>query len=130
MRRQHHSTPLNTTQHHSTPLNTTHKKVFPFLFFVLAHSAIFETKAAMDYNGNPINRGGSITITPNTLPSVLASYTQSINTNGLRDQTFGINGAVTTNLGGTNNYTTSCVLQKSSLLGTPIKEAEIMILLW
>ena len=43
---------------------------------------------SVDYNGNPINKGGSITITPQTSPAILASYTQAISFDGLVDKAF------------------------------------------
>ena len=55
---------------------------------------------AIDYNGNPIKRGGGIIITPQTSSALIASYTQTINTAGLLDATFGVGGIVNTALGG------------------------------
>ena len=60
-----------------------------FLALALVTSSCSVKAAAMDYNRDLINKGGSITITPQTSSAVLASYTQAINTNGLLDQTFG-----------------------------------------
>jgi len=57
---------------------------------------IINFKAAIDYNGTPINRSGGITITPQTSPAILASYTQAFNMYGLLDETFGQRGIVNT----------------------------------
>ena len=70
------------------------------LFIPLLLIALATYPKSVDYNGNPINKGGSITITPQTSPTILASYTQTINTAGLLDNTFGIGGIVNTTLGG------------------------------
>ena len=70
-------------------------------FLVLALIPSCSVKAAMDYNGNPINRGGTFTITPQTSSAALAGYTQSINTDGLLDYTFGSLGKVISVLGTT-----------------------------
>ncbi len=56
-------------------------------------------KGAMDYNGNLITRGGGITISPRTSSAILAGYTQSINTDGLLDNTFGSLGTVISIIG-------------------------------
>ena len=61
-------------------------KVLVLMCFLSLH-----TKQAIDYNGNPINNHGTITITPTTSPAVLASYTQAINMDGMIDQTFFFN---------------------------------------
>ena len=69
------------------------------LFAILLVAALAHP-TSVDYNGNPINRSGGITITPQTSSAMLASYTQSINTAGLLDATFGVGGIVNTPLGG------------------------------
>jgi len=66
------------------------------LVFVSLHSCLL---AAMDYNGNPISKNGSITITPRTSSAILAGYTQAINFDGMLDQTFGSGGSTLTALG-------------------------------
>ncbi len=71
------------------------KNVSQLVFLVVALVVSCSVKAAMDYNGNPINTNGGITITPQTSSAVLASYTQSINTDGLLDNTFGSLGTKT-----------------------------------
>ncbi len=72
------------------------------IVITLALTASYQTKATMDYNGNPLNTRGSITITPHTSAAILASYTQSINTAGLLDKTFGtLLGSTLTSLGAT-----------------------------
>ncbi len=62
-------------------------------FFVLASFLSLSAKQAIDYNGNPINSRGVVTITPKTSSTVLASYTQSVNFDGMIDNTFLFNGA-------------------------------------
>jgi uncharacterized delta-60 repeat protein len=66
------------------------------LVFVSLHSCLL---AAMDYNGNPISKNGSITITPRTSSAILAGYTQAINFDGMLDQTFGSGGSTLASLG-------------------------------
>ena len=54
------------------------------------------TKQAVNYNGTLLTSPkGNITITPKTSSALLANYTQSINTAGLLDYTFGSLGIVT-----------------------------------
>ena len=63
------------------------KALLTSLFLSLAPC---HTTQAMDYNGTLLTGPrGNITISPNTPSALLASYTQSINTAGLLDQTFG-----------------------------------------
>ena len=52
--------------------------------------------ASFDYNGNPLNKSGGITITPTTSQAVLNSYFQSINNAGLPNKRFGSQGVVST----------------------------------
>ena len=66
----------------------------------LLMAVFFSYPRAVDYNGNPINRSGGITITPQTSSAVIASYTQAINTSGLLDNTFGSLGIATKNISG------------------------------
>ena len=66
----------------------------------LLMTVFFSYPRAVDYNGNPINRSGGITITPQTSSTLLASYTQAINTAGLLDNTFGNLGIATKNISG------------------------------
>jgi uncharacterized delta-60 repeat protein len=51
---------------------------------------------AFDYNGNPINRTGGITITSATSSLLLNNYTQALNFDGMIDRTFGAQGIVNT----------------------------------
>ncbi len=64
-----------------------------------------------DYNGNPLMRNGSITITPQTSSAIIASYTKTVNLDGLVDNTFGANGFSLINLGGAENQAFAGVLQ-------------------
>ena len=73
--------------------------------------AFIHIKGAVDYNGNPITRGGSIIITPRTPPAILASYTQVVNFDGLVDKTFGAAGFSIPIIGGTDNQAYACTLQ-------------------
>ncbi len=66
-----------------------------FTLLLLATTALAHAKS-LDYNGTPItNSRAKIVITPQTSSALLASYTQSINTAGLLDNTFGTLGIVT-----------------------------------
>ena len=70
------------------------------------------TKQAVDYNGNPLSKSGTITITPQTSSAILASYTQAINLAGLLDNTFGNYGIVNTIGGGAGvGYAYAAALQ-------------------
>jgi hypothetical protein len=55
-------------------------------------------KQAVDYDGTPLSKNGGITITSQTLPAILSSYTQAINFDGLLDYTFGSFGIKTKSL--------------------------------
>ena len=61
-------------------------------FFALTSFLIIHAKQPVDYNGNPIRNSGTVTITPKTSPAILASYVQSINYDGMIDNTFFFNG--------------------------------------
>ncbi len=84
------------------------KKIFLYALLLVAPTF---SKAAVDYNGNPLNRFGRITITPQTSSTVLASYTQVINTAGLLDNTFGSLGIATKNISGTGDRGYGMALQ-------------------
>lgn len=75
-----------------------YQKILLFAFGILIVSlcpgSIYT--AALDYNGNPINKNG-ITLTPETSPLIISSSTQAINLDGLLDKTFGNAGIVSTN---------------------------------
>ncbi len=64
-----------------------------------------------DYNGNPLTRNGSITITPQTSSATIASYTKAVNLDGLVDKTFGINGKAAINHIEVNDGAYACMLQ-------------------
>ena len=69
------------------------------------------SKAAVDYNGSPLNRSGGITITPQTSSAILASHTQAINTAGLYDKTFAGIGYTTKNISGYDDRAQGVALQ-------------------
>ena len=55
---------------------------------ILTYFLSMQAKQAVDYNGNPMSNPGTVTITPTTSPTVLASYVQAINYDGMIDNTF------------------------------------------
>lgn len=66
----------------------------------------------ISYAGNPINHGTGITINSYTSPTLLNSYTQSINLSGLLDNTFGSLGIAIKNISGFADGTRAMALQQ------------------
>jgi uncharacterized delta-60 repeat protein len=75
-------------------------KIF-FSLSLLATLCVTSAQGAYDYNGTPLNKN-NITITPGTSSTILASYTQTINTCGLPDNSFGSLGVVTQSIAGSS----------------------------
>ena len=68
-----------------------------FLFVLMFFSTQERTMQASIYKRTTQVSGG-VTITPTTLPAIMASYIEPANFDGLLDATFGSNGFVTTNI--------------------------------
>ena len=93
-------------------LPTPHKIFLIFLFT----QASCSLHPAVDYNGTPLNKAGTITLTPTTPTTTLNNYFATSNSAGLPNNSFGSLGSVTTNISpqtgaGVTSSTTSLLLQ-------------------